>query len=123
VKYGSVIGLGLALATAGCGSPARTAAPATTAANPHMPVPPVVVVKPAAHAVVGQTIRLAGTTSAESVTVELVRGGRVLAKRTVRATSRGTFTATLRTTPGAATVEALTAAPPGEVDVPVTVSP
>jgi hypothetical protein len=123
MKLASPIGALLVLAATGCGGYPASAPPAAAAPNPHMPVPPVLVTRPTAGSVVGRTLTVSGTATLRAVTIELVRGGKVVAKRTVRVTSRGTFTATLQATPGAVTIEALTSAPPHELDVPVTVSP
>jgi hypothetical protein len=97
-------------------------------------VPPIFVESPAADATVPQTFSVSGTASVVegTLTVELVRNGKVLSTQTVTASAgapdRGPFTATLHATPGVVTVE--TFAPSAadgshqhEVDVPVTVSP
>jgi hypothetical protein len=110
----------IAFAVAGCGSSAPVTAPTIAPPNPHMAVPPVSVAAPAAGAVIGPRFSVSGSTSGRAVTIELVRSGRMLQKRTVRATSRGTFAARMRAAPGALTVEARASG--AEVDVPVTVS-
>jgi hypothetical protein len=97
-------------------------------------VPPVLVESPAAGAMVPGTFHVSGTASVFEATlvVQLVRDGKVIAKRTVTASQgapgRGTFDTTLTTTPGAVTVAAFAPSaadgtPQHEVDVPVTVAP
>ena len=97
-------------------------------------VPPVLVEAPAAGAIVPGTFHVSGTASVFEATlvVQLVRDGKVIAKRTVTASEgapgRGTFDTTLTATPGAVTVAAFAPSaadgtPQHEVDVPVTVAP
>ncbi len=92
----------------------------TTPPNPHMAVPPVLLMHPAADAVVRPSFTVSGTTSSHTVTIELLRGG-VLAQQEVRPTGRGTFVLRLHATPGPLTIEATAAG--ASIDVPVTVSP
>jgi len=95
-------------------------------------VPPILIESPAAGAEVSSTFRVSGTASVFEATlvVELVREGKVIAKRTVTASEgapgRGTFAVTLRATPGDATVSAFApsaadGSPQHRVDVAVTV--
>jgi hypothetical protein len=97
-------------------------------------VPPILVETPAPGARVPPRFRVAGTASVFEATlvVEAVRAGRVLDRRTVTASEgapgRGTFEATLRATPGRATVRAYAPSaadgrPQHEVDVEVEVTP
>jgi hypothetical protein len=97
-------------------------------------VPPILVESPAAGAEVPATFRISGTASVFEATlvVQLVRDGKVIAKRSVTASEgapgRGTFDTTLHATPGAVTVVAFSPSaadgtPQHEVDVPVTVLP
>jgi hypothetical protein len=97
-------------------------------------VPPVLVESPAAGAVVPGTFHVSGTASVFEATlvVQLVRNGKVIAKRTVTASEgapgRGTFDTTVTATPGVVTVAAFAPSaadgtPQHEVDVPVTVAP
>jgi hypothetical protein len=123
MKPASLIGALLVLAATGCGGGPASAPPTAAAPNLHMPVPPVLVTRPTAGAVVRRTLTVSGTASVSTFTIELLRGGKVTAKRTVRVTRRGTFAVTLDVEPGAVTIEALTRAPRDELDVPVTVSP
>ena len=95
-------------------------------------VPPILVESPAAGAQVPPTFHVSGTASVFEATlvVQLVRDGKVVAKRTVTASEgapgRGTFDTTLNATPGNATVAAFAPSaadgtPQHEVDVAVTV--
>jgi hypothetical protein len=97
-------------------------------------VPPILVESPAAGAQVPATFHVSGTASVFEATlvVQLVRDGKVIAKRTVTASEgapgRGTFDTTLHATPGDVTVSAFAPSaadgrPQHEVDVSVTVTP
>lgn len=96
--------------------------------------PPIVVDDPAAGSTVSSAFRVSGTAMVyeATLTVQLVRDGVVLEKKTVTATAgapeRGTFETTLHGTAGDATIEvfepsAEDGSPQHEVDVPVTISP
>jgi hypothetical protein len=95
-------------------------------------IPPIFVDSPAAGAQVGSTFHVSGTASVFEATlvVQLVRNGKVIAKRSVTASEgapgRGTFETTFEATPGALTVAAFSPSaadgtPQHEVDVPVVV--
>jgi hypothetical protein len=95
-------------------------------------VPPIFVESPAAGADVPGTFHVSGTASVFEATlvVQLVRGGKVIAKQSVTASEgapgRGTFDTTLHATPGEATVAAFSPSaadgtPQHEVDVAVTI--
>jgi hypothetical protein len=95
-------------------------------------VPPIFVESPASGAELPGTFHVSGTASVFEATlvVQLVRDGKVIAKRSVTASEgapgRGTFDTTFTATPGALTVAAFSpsaadGAPQHEVDVPVTV--
>jgi immunoglobulin-like protein involved in spore germination len=97
-------------------------------------VPPILIESPAAGAEVPSTFRVSGTASVFEATlvVQLVRAGKVVAKRNVTASEgapgRGTFATTLHATPGEATVSAFApsaadGSPQHEVDVAVMVVP
>jgi hypothetical protein len=97
-------------------------------------VPPILVESPAAGAEVPGTFQVSGTASVFEATlvVQLVRGGNVIAKRSVTASEgapgRGTFETTFTATPGELTVAAFSPSaadgtPQHEVDVPVTIQP
>jgi hypothetical protein len=95
-------------------------------------IPPIFVDSPASGAQVGSTFHVSGTASVFEATlvVQLVRNGKVIAKRSVTASEgapgRGTFETTFEATPGALTVAAFSPSaadgtPQHEVDVPVVV--
>jgi hypothetical protein len=95
-------------------------------------VPPIFVESPAAGAEVPGTFHVSGTASVFEATlvVQLVRDGKVIAKRSVTASEgapgRGTFDTTVHATPGEVTVAAFSPSaadgtPQHEVDVPVTI--
>jgi hypothetical protein len=95
-------------------------------------VPPIFVESPAAGADVPGTFHVSGTASVFEATlvVQLIRGGKVIAKQSVTASEgapgRGTFDTTLHATPGEATVAAFSPSaadgtPQHEVDVAVTI--
>jgi Immunoglobulin-like domain of bacterial spore germination len=95
-------------------------------------VPPILVESPPAGAQLPATFHVSGTASVFEATlvVQLVRDGKVIAKRTVTASEgapgRGTFETTLHATPGDVTVSAFAPSaadgkPQHEVDVAVTV--
>jgi hypothetical protein len=97
-------------------------------------VPPIFIDSPAAGAEVPGTFHVSGTASVFEATlvVQLVRDGKVIAKRSVTASEgapgRGTFDTTMQATPGAVTVAAFSPSaadgtPQHEVDVPVTIRP
>jgi immunoglobulin-like protein involved in spore germination len=97
-------------------------------------VPPILIESPAAGAEVPSPVRVSGTASVFEATlvVQLVRDGKVVAKRTVTASEgapgRGSFETSLQTTPGDATVSAFApsaadGSPQHRVDVAVTVVP
>lgn len=97
-------------------------------------VPPILIESPAAGAEVSSPFRVSGTASVFEATlvVQLVRDGKVVAKRTVTASEgapgRGSFETTLRATPGEATLSAFApsaadGSPQHQVDVAVTVVP
>lgn len=97
-------------------------------------LPPILVETPAPGAEVQPTFRVSGTASVFEATlvVQLVRGGKIIAKRTVTAAegapARGAFDATFKATPGGLVVVAFAPSaadgtPQHEVDVPVTVAP
>ena len=96
-------------------------------------VPAILIETPASGAQVPPTFHVSGTASVFEATlvVQLVRAGKVIAKRTVTASEgapgRGTFDTTLQATPGDATVAAFApsaadGSPQHEVDVAVTVT-
>jgi hypothetical protein len=96
-------------------------------------VPPIFVESPASGAEVGETFHVSGTASVFEATlvVQLLRDGRVIAKRSVTASEgapgRGTFDTTMTATPGEVTVSAFSPSaadgtPQHQVDVPVTVT-
>jgi hypothetical protein len=96
--------------------------------------PPILVEDPAAGAAVPAKLTVSGTASVFEATlvVQLVRDGEILDKQTVTASAgapaRGTFSTTLRGSPGDATIQAFTpsaadGSPQHEVDVPVTIEP
>ena len=95
-------------------------------------VPPILVESPAAGAQVPATFHVSGSASVFEATlvVQLVRDGKVIAKRSVTASEgapgRGTFDTTLHATPGDVTVSAFAPSaadgkPQHEVDVAVSV--
>jgi hypothetical protein len=95
-------------------------------------VPPIFVESPATGAEVPGTFHVSGTASVFEATlvVQLVRDGKVIAKRSVTASEgapgRGTFDTTMHATPGTVTVAAFSPSaadgtPQHEVDVRVTV--
>jgi Immunoglobulin-like domain of bacterial spore germination len=97
-------------------------------------VPAILVESPAAGAEVPATFHVSGSASVFEATlvVELIRGGKVIAKRTVTASEgapgRGSFDTTLHASPGAATVSAFSPSaadgtPQHRVDLAVTVKP
>jgi immunoglobulin-like protein involved in spore germination len=97
-------------------------------------VPAIFVEKPGAGAEVPTTFHVSGTASVFEATlvVQLLRDGKVIAKRSVTASEgapgRGTFDTTLTASPGEATVAAFAPSaadgtPQHEVDVPVTLGP
>jgi hypothetical protein len=97
-------------------------------------VPPIFVEVPAAGASVPGSFHVSGTASVFEATlvVQLVRNGKVIAKRSVTASEgapgRGTFDTTFDATPGALTVavfspSAADGTPQHEVDVPITIRP
>jgi hypothetical protein len=97
-------------------------------------VPPIFVESPAAGAEVKGTFHVSGTASVFEATlvVQLVRNGKVIAKRSVTASEgapgRGTFDTTFEATPGAVTLSAFSPSaadgtPQHQVDVPVVVMP
>ncbi|MDX6476305.1 MAG: hypothetical protein QOH95_1816 [Gaiellaceae bacterium] len=97
-------------------------------------VPPILVESPAAGAEVPATFHVSGTASVFEATlvVQLVRDGKVIAKRSVTASEgapgRGTFDTTLHASRGAVTVAAFApsaadGSPQHEVDVPLAVVP
>jgi hypothetical protein len=128
----------VAAVAAGCGSSSSgtttgAATRSTTTVRP--PLAPIVITSPAPDALVPLAVPVAGSASVFEATlvVELVRGGKVLDKRSVTASEgapgRGTFATTLRApSPGAATISAFApsaadGSPQHRIDVPVTVSP
>jgi hypothetical protein len=97
-------------------------------------VPPILVESPGAGAEVPATFHVSGSASVFEATlvVELIRGGKVIAKRTVTASEgapgRGTFDTTLHASPGDVTVSAFSPSaadgtPQHRVDLAVTVKP
>jgi hypothetical protein len=96
--------------------------------------PPILVETPAPTADVGTTFHVAGTASVFEATlvVQLIRGGKVLVRRTVTASEgapgRGVFDSAFHASPGALTIHAFApsavdGSPQHEVVVPVTVVP
>jgi Immunoglobulin-like domain of bacterial spore germination len=97
-------------------------------------LPPILVLTPPAGAAVGATFHVAGTASVFEATlvVQLVRDGKVIAKKSVMASEgapgRGSFDSTFGATPGPLVVQAFSpsavdGSPQHEVDVSVTVTP
>jgi hypothetical protein len=97
-------------------------------------LPPILVETPPVGATVGSLFHVSGTASVFEATlvVQLVRDGRIVAKKTVTASEgapgRGSFDATFHATGGALTIKAFSpsavdGSPQHEVDVSVTVLP
>jgi Immunoglobulin-like domain of bacterial spore germination len=97
-------------------------------------LPPILVLKPSAGSTVASTFHVSGTASVFEATlvVQLVRNGKLLAKKSVMASEgapgRGPFDSTFNATPGSLVVQAFSpsavdGSPQHEVDVSVTVMP